>query len=65
MFTILGTAHEIDVPMQVQVSGSQFHATGAFDVPYVKWGMKDPSNFAIKVHKEVQIELLLVGSLQR
>lgn len=64
MFTILGVAHEIDVPMQMQVNGTQFHATGAFAVPYVKWGLKDPSVFAIKVQKEVQIDLLLVGTLQ-
>ena len=63
-FTILGGAHEIDVPMQMQVNGTQFHATGAFAVPYVKWGLKDPSVFAIKVQKEVQIDLLLVGILQ-
>lgn len=64
MFTILGVAHEIDVPMQMQVNGTQFHAMGMFAVPYVKWGMKDPSVFAIKVNKEVQIDLLLVGTLQ-
>ena len=64
-FTILGTAHEIDVPLQVQVNGGQFHVVGTFVVPYVKWGLKDPSSLMIKVNKEVQIDLLLVGSLQR
>jgi hypothetical protein len=64
-FMLLGTAHEIDVPMQVQVNGGQLHATGTFVVPYVKWGLKDPSSLLIKVSKEVQIDLLLVGSLQR
>ena len=64
-FTILGAAHEIDVPLQVQVNASQLHAVGTFVVPYVKWGLKDPSNLMIKVNKEVQIDLLLVGSLQR
>jgi YceI-like domain len=63
-FTILGTAHEIDVPMQVQVNGTQLHAMGTFTVPYVKWGLKDPSYMMIKVNKEVQVDLLLVGSLQ-
>jgi len=63
-FTILGMAHEIDVPMQVQVNGGQLHAVGTFAVPYVKWGLKDPSYLMIKVNKEVQIDLLLVGSLQ-
>jgi polyisoprenoid-binding protein YceI len=65
MFTLLGTAHEIDVPMQVQVNGDQLHTTGSFALPYVAWGMKDPSTFLLKVSKEVQIDLLLTGTLQR
>jgi polyisoprenoid-binding protein YceI len=64
-FTILGVAHEMDVPMQIQVNGTKFHASGTFAVPYVKWGLKDPSVFAIKVNKEVQIDLLLVGMLEQ
>jgi polyisoprenoid-binding protein YceI len=65
VFTILGVAHEIDVPMQVQVNGSQLHGTGTFVVPYVKWGMKDPSTLMLRVGKEVQIDLLLTETLQR
>ena len=65
VFTILGTAHEIDVPMQVQVNGDQLHTAGTFAVPYVAWGLKDPSTFLLKVNKEVQIDLLLTGTLQR
>jgi len=64
-FTLLGTPHEIDIPMQVQVSGDQLHTTGAFTIPYVQWGVKDPSNFAFHVNKEVQIDLLLTGTLRR
>jgi polyisoprenoid-binding protein YceI len=64
VFTLLGTPHEIDVPMQVQVDGKQIHAVGTFLVPYVQWGLKDPSNMFIKVNKEVTIDLSLMGTLQ-
>jgi len=64
LFTLIGTPHEIDVPMQVQVSGDQIHAVGSFAVPYVQWGLKDPSTFMIKVNKEVQVELDLSGTLR-
>jgi polyisoprenoid-binding protein YceI len=64
LFTLLGTPHEIDVPMQVQVSGSQIHAVGSFVVPYIQWGLKDPSTFMIKVEKEVHIDLDLTGTLR-
>ncbi len=64
LFTILGTAHEIDVPMQIEANGNQIRATGKFDVPYVQWGLKDPSTLMLRVNKEVQIELSLTGTLE-
>jgi hypothetical protein len=41
------------------------HGAGTFVVPYVKWGMNDPSTLMLRVSKEVQIDLLLTGTLQR
>jgi polyisoprenoid-binding protein YceI len=64
VFTLIGTPHEIDLPMQVQVQGDQLHSVGSFAIPYVQWGLKDPSTFMIKVNKEVQIDLSLVGTLR-
>ena len=64
IFTILGTAHEIDVPMQIEANGNQIHAIGKFEVPYVRWGLKDPSTLMLRVNKEVQIELSLTGTLE-
>jgi len=64
LFTLLGTPHEIDVPMQVQVNGDQVHAVGSFPVPYVQWGLKDPSTFMIHVNKEVHVDLDLSGTLR-
>ena len=63
LFTLLGTAHPLDVPMKIQVSANQLHATGTFAVPYIQWGLKDPSTFMIHVNKEVQIDLILAGTL--
>lgn len=62
-FTLLDTAHPIDVPMKVHVSGDQLQATGSFSVPYVQWGLKDPSTLMLRVNKEVQIDLTLSGTL--
>jgi polyisoprenoid-binding protein YceI len=65
IFTLLGTPHEIDVPMKVHVTGDQLQATGSFSVPYVQWGLKDPSTLMLRVNKEVQIDLSLTGTLHR
>jgi len=64
LFTLIGTPHEIDVPIQVQVNGEQIHAVGSFVIPYVQWGLKDPSTFMIKVNKEVHVDLDLTGTLR-
>jgi polyisoprenoid-binding protein YceI len=63
LFTILGSSHEITVPMQVHFEGNHCKATGSFAVPYVNWGLKDPSVFGLRVQKEVSIDLVLVGEL--
>jgi polyisoprenoid-binding protein YceI len=62
-FTLHGTPHDITVPMQMHVEGQNLTAKGTFIVPYVKWGLKDPSMFVLKVAKDVHIELTLAGSV--
>src|SRR5689334_17610935 len=42
-FTIHGTPHELTAPVHVEFAGGRFNATVRFPVPYVKWGMKNPS----------------------
>ena len=64
-FWIHGQAHAITIPTQVQMSQGDISATGKFIVPYVEWGMKNPSNFLLKVNKEVEIDLTAVGHLER
>jgi polyisoprenoid-binding protein YceI len=63
VFSLHGAPHDITVPMQIHIDGSKLTAKGQFTVPYVKWGLKDPSIFILKVAKEVDIDLTLNGSL--
>ncbi len=63
VFTLHGTPHEITVPMQIHIEGATCAAKTRFTVPYVKWGLKDPSIFILKVAKEVDIDLTLTGTL--
>ena len=64
-FTLHGAPHDISVPMQIHIDGSHLTANGDFVVPYVKWGLKDPSVFILKVAKEVHIALNLVGTVSK
>jgi polyisoprenoid-binding protein YceI len=64
-FTLIGQGHLISVPMAVHIDGDHFTATGTFVVPYVSWGVKDPSWFVMKVAKEVKIDLKLAGTVAK
>ncbi|HUV69879.1 MAG TPA: YceI family protein [Terracidiphilus sp.] len=63
IFTLHGAPHDLTVPMQIHIDGANLTAKGRFTVPYVKWGLKDPSIFILKVAKEVDIDLTLNGHL--
>ena len=65
VFTIHGAAHEMTMDVQTSVAGEQMRTTMAFDIPYVAWGMKDPSNFLLKVNKSVQMSIETAGPLQK
>ena len=63
IFTLHGTPHDLTVPMQIHIAGDALTAKTHFVVPYVKWGLKDPSVFILKVAKEVDVDLTLVGKV--
>ena len=63
MFHIHGDIHEITVPVQMTAKGGSVNVEIKFDVPFVAWGMKDPSTFMLKVGKLVQVDLRASGRL--
>lgn len=65
IFTLLGTPHEITIPVLVHLDDAGATAKAHFVVPYVQWGLKDPSFLIWKADKSVAIDLSLVGRLSR
>jgi hypothetical protein len=49
----------------VNLDASQWTATAKFPVPYVKWGMKNPSLLFLRVGDAVDIDFRGTGSLVR
>jgi hypothetical protein len=61
MFTIHGAEHEITIPVRVEMAPGRWTATSRFTIPYVKWGMKNPSTFLLRVDQSVDIDLQASG----
>ncbi len=64
-FNIHGADHPLELPLKVQVAAGVVTATTKFTVPYVAWGMKDPSKFLLRVGKQVEIEVTAKGTLKK
>lgn len=58
-----GSTHKVSIPSEVTVDGDRLEATGSFRIPYVDWGMTDPSKFLLSVDPHVDVTLEAVGTL--
>ncbi len=61
-FWIHGAAHEITVPAEVENLAGQMTVSLKFEIPYVSWGMKNPSTLFLRVEDKVTIEMRLVAT---
>ena len=63
VFTLLGTPHDLTIPMLIHMDGMKAMAKAQFVVPYVQWGLKNPSFLIWKAENDVTIDLNLVGQI--
>lgn len=63
LMSLHGQQHPMTVTMPVQVSHDRASADVHFIVPYVKWGLKNPSTFILRVSDKVNIDVHAVGHL--
>jgi YceI-like domain len=64
-FNIHGADHPLELPLKVQISGDTVTASTRFAVPYVEWGMKNPSKFLLRVSKQVEIVVTTKGTIKQ
>jgi polyisoprenoid-binding protein YceI len=62
IFSIHGSDHELTARVHAELAGDHWTGTGKFEIPYVTWGIKDPSNFFLKVKHVVNVELAMSGT---
>jgi polyisoprenoid-binding protein YceI len=65
MFVLHGVEHELVVPVQIKLEVGHWEGTARFSVPYIQWGLKNPSNFFLKVDKSVDIEVSIAGVVEQ
>jgi polyisoprenoid-binding protein YceI len=61
VFAIHGVEHEILLPATVDAAAGQYKVEGTFAVPYVSWGMKNPSTLMLRVSDKVEIAIHTVA----
>jgi len=62
VFSIHGSDHELTVPVRLQVFPDHWVADTHFNIPYVKWGIKNASTFFMRVSESVEIDVHATGT---
>ena len=64
VFSIHGTDYDLTALVHAELTGDRWRGISKFEVPYVKWGIKNPSNFLFKVKPVVNVELDMSGEVK-
>lgn len=62
-FTLLGSTHDLTIPVQIHIDGSMTTARSQFVIPYVQWGVKNPSFLFWKADNDVAIDFNMAGEI--
>jgi polyisoprenoid-binding protein YceI len=64
VFVLHGSEHELTVPVQATLSGDHWSGSAKFGIPFIEWGLKNPSTWLLKVDHSVSTDLELKGTVQ-
>ncbi|HET6143054.1 MAG TPA: YceI family protein [Candidatus Acidoferrales bacterium] len=60
-FRLHGQEHDVTLPAEIKAEGKYLSITAHMDIPYIQWGLKNPSNFLLHVSDTVKIEIQSTG----
>jgi hypothetical protein len=62
-FEVRGERHPLALAFDGSRQGERARVTARFDVPWVAWGLPDPSNLLLSVDKTLAVEVSAGGTL--
>ena len=62
--TFHGADHKMSLPAKVEVKDGKVTAQTSFTIPYVEWGLHDPSIMILRVAKVVEVHVVAHGTLE-
>ncbi len=63
-FRLHGKDHDVTFPVEVTADGQTLQIAIHYVIPYVEWGLKNPSNFFLRASDKVEIEILATGRIE-
>lgn len=59
-----GQPHPMTLNVKAEVQGNSLSADTEFEIPFIEWGLKNPSTLFLRVKDKVQIHLHAVGQIK-
>jgi polyisoprenoid-binding protein YceI len=63
-FRLHGKDHDMTLPVQIVADGAKLQMSMHFVIPYVEWGLKNPSTFVLRASDKVEIEIHATGRME-
>jgi len=60
-FRLHGQDHDMTLPIDIQPAGRQLQIAAHVTIPYIKWGLKNPSTFILRASDKVEVDIHAVG----
>ncbi|HEY0758349.1 MAG TPA: YceI family protein [Acidisarcina sp.] len=61
---IHGVDHPLTASVAIDTQGTNVIVKTKFEIPYVAWGMRDPSYFIFRFSKQVEVEVTAQGTVE-
>jgi polyisoprenoid-binding protein YceI len=63
-FRLHGKDHDMTLPVEIVADGTKLQLSAHFVIPYVEWGLKNPSTFLLRASDKVEIEIHATGRIE-